>query len=348
MRLFYLFLGAFLIVSCNQGGDISEDNKPDLYYGNHKTIEDFGMRGLVEGMEESEISLSKEQLSLIKFDSGSEFSIDINKIELDTSKSKKYTFDTSGNLIADDWDYYSFDEGGNLIRITKKNRKHEGKPYSVDFKYNGAGKLVEAVEPNGHTIYKYEGNMLTQGNWSDYEGSALRPIIRNIYKFDDSGRVILHRRRQHDYYLYSYTGYDGSFVYDTSGHMKEGGEEITDSYAKTEYKGGKIFKRSGYDLYVQGYNEKLTHEKLREFSKSKDQIIVTPLKSEHTYKYNGYGDIIELVKIRIDRAKTETDVTKYKYMYDSEKNWIVKITYYNSHSPDVGMRKIKYSKKRFL
>lgn len=284
-------------------------------------------------------------------------------IGVNITSNEKFTFNEEGNIIGlirykiDGNPYHkriqNYDENGNLVRIEVVGIH----PYTQDIKYNSKGDTIEKYSDNKtmsdiKKVFYYnqlgnlvETNTLLLSDSTEHiisldtfnkKGKVIERVGmeedgkmfgKELYEYDDDGNVLI------------YNGYDYSnenlivkkvYEYYDNGVRKEMKYFSKEMYKNDRYKSGKHF----FLYRFEHYNPK--GKRIESVGYDMDGNIEYKYKSD----YDKFGNEIE--KNRIDNENEVYKTYYFKYDFDSESNWIEKITYWDKVPKFIVERKIEY------
>jgi YD repeat-containing protein len=217
---------------------------------------------------------------------------------------KEQSFGSGGDLI-NHWKY-EYDIEGHLVAHTLDG-------HTTTFSYNEAGKRIGSRSTHRGTIYT--------STYSYNEGGALISIdsyrdgefVRSDkdYKYDENNRLIWRKGNDSEW----------TFEYDDKGKLIKQVEKNSHNSIWTE-----TFE----------YDKKGFRKKTNTSIKLPDGRIT---QSQSTYSYDKHGSLIETMYRKDDGSET---VFSYGFKYDTQGNWVEKISYYNGEPGQVWRRSIKY------
>jgi hypothetical protein len=205
--------------------------------------------------------------------------------------------------------------------------------YSLEF--NDRGYLIKDSK-NSLIIYDNKNNIIEKQNYD----------MKEIYKYNEEGLLIeineflcknLDSITTKTKYKYDNTNQVEQSIYESNGELSL---KIIDSYENKNLISRSVFRSNGtskgslYYVYDKNNNE----------IKSQRLLIDKrggTLHEEDETKYDENNLVIEIKS----KGMNGVDIHKYKYIkFDSNKNWVEKIEYYNGKPKFVIVRKIEYFK----
>lgn len=188
------------------------------------------------------------------------------------------------------------------------------------FTYNDE-KQIEEIKKNDQSSYTYyydlNGNCtsINHHNYKQLDGTKVY-MTTTAYKYDKKNRVIFEKYDDYPPTKISYK--KNTIIREETSIGKEGSLFIENFYKNNNLKSQKKYR------IVEG---------------EKDIV------EEIFYKYNRYGDLI----LRETKGGIyDGEIFKYVYQYDTEKNWITKITYKNGELWGTDILKIEYHKRMYF
>jgi hypothetical protein len=229
---------------------------------------------------------------------------------------------------------YNYDSNGNLIETHKILD-------SLDFtKQELREKFIFEYNSLNNPVKKQ-----FEKTWSGYEDGK-----SNVYEYDETGKVLKFTSIKPN----SEISYSCEYKYD-----KKSQQLIS---KKTKNSDGKGSYKMEYNTLDNGNLECTTYDngnaddiiifdkagRIVEFKGHRLRIIGrSPMKTQSYYdtelfQYNMHGDIINSESIKGDLMSKKDPIYTYKYIYDTENNWIREITYKDDKASYLVEREIEY------